>query len=121
VVDDNSTKQQVAYELLSNEGALVLVADGGRAAIDAIAAANPQFDAVLMDVQMPDMDGYAATAEIRQNLQWFALPVIAVTANVMESDRLRASAAGMTDHVGKPFDLGQLVTVILRHTRGGAR
>ncbi len=121
VVDDNSTNQQVAYELLSNEGALVLVADGGRAAIDAIAAANPQFDAVLMDVQMPDMDGYAATAEIRQNLQWFALPVIAVTANVMESDRLRASAAGMTDHVGKPFDLGQLVTVILRHTRGGAR
>jgi len=118
VVDDNATNQQVAFELLSNDGAVVQVADGGRAAIAAIKSADPQFDAVLMDVQMPDMDGYAATVEIRQTLQLRSLPIIAITANVMESDRVQAIAAGMNDHVGKPFDLAELIAVILRHTRG---
>lgn len=116
VVDDNETNQQVAYELLSNDGALVKVSDGGRAAIAAIKEASPQFDVVLMDVQMPDMDGYAATREIRQVLHLYTLPVIAITANVLESDRHKSIEAGMNDHVGKPFNLSQLISVIQRHT-----
>ena len=117
VVDDDATNQQVAKELLSHDGALVRVADGGRAALAAIRDASPQFDVVLMDVQMPDMDGYAATREIRTTLGLHALPVIALTANVMESDRTLAKAAGMNDDVGKPFDLTQLISVIQRHAR----
>jgi PAS domain S-box-containing protein len=117
VVEDNLVNQQVAFELLSHEGAIVEVADGGVAGITAVEKANPPFDAVLMDIQMPDMDGYAATHEIRRRLQQTQLPIIAMTANAMASDREAALAAGMDDHIGKPFDLSQLIAVILRHTK----
>jgi len=116
VVDDNAINQQVASELLRNAGALVQVADCGVAALAAINAAIPQFDAILMDIQMPDMDGYAVTAEIRNTLLLRHLPIIAVTANAMPADRDKAVAAGMNDHVGKPFDLMQLIAVIERYT-----
>ncbi|WP_295997243.1 response regulator [Rugamonas sp.] len=119
LVEDNPTNQQVARELLANEGARVDLASGGREAVDALlrAAAPPQL--VLMDIQMPDMDGYAATAAIRAQLGLLAPPIVAMTANAMPSDRQAALAAGMVDHVGKPFDLAQLIDVILRHTRRG--
>jgi len=71
---------------------------------------------VLMDLQMPVMDGYTATARIRQHLGLTTLPIIAMTANAMGSDREACLAAGMNDHVGKPFDLANLVTTLLRHT-----
>jgi PAS domain S-box-containing protein len=116
VVEDNLVNQQVAYELLSHEGAIVEVADCGVAGITAVENANPQFDAVLMDIQMPDMDGYAATHEIRRRLRQTQLPIIAMTANAMASDREAALAASMNDHIGKPFDLFQLIEVILKHT-----
>lgn len=116
VVDDNEINQQIAGELLHNAGALVQVADCGVAALEAIKAAIPQFDVVLMDIQMPDMDGYAVTAEIRNSLRLRNLPIIAVTANAMAADRDKAMASGMNDHVGKPFDLMQLITVIECHT-----
>ncbi|HXA47363.1 MAG TPA: response regulator, partial [Burkholderiaceae bacterium] len=119
VVDDNSTNQQVASELLSNDGAMVQVADSGAAAIAAIKNAIPHFDAILMDIQMPDMDGYAVTKEIRETLRLRHVPIIAITANAMASDREKALAAGMNDHVGKPFDLMQLIKVIQRHTGRG--
>ncbi len=119
VVEDNLINQQVASELLINDGAMVTVAAGGQAGIDAIHAAHPLFDVVLMDIQMPDMDGYAATRIIRRHFTPQALPVIAMTANAMQSDCDAALAAGMNDHVGKPFDLAQLIGVILRHTRCG--
>ncbi|MBB3211789.1 PAS domain S-box-containing protein [Herbaspirillum sp. Sphag1AN] len=115
VVDDNTINQQVACELLRSVDAEVDVADGGLAAVQAIAAAPDKFDAILMDIQMPDMDGYAATAEIRTTLGLDRLPIIAITANAMSSDRDKVIAAGMQDHVGKPFDLAQLVDVILYH------
>ncbi len=73
-----------------------------------------------MDIQMPDMDGYATTALLREQLGRRAPPIVAMTANAMASDRAAALEAGMVDHVGKPFELAQLIDVILRHTRGAA-
>jgi PAS domain S-box-containing protein len=113
VVEDNMTNQQVARELLSAEGASVSVADNGQRAI-AAATQSTDLDIVLMDIQMPDMDGYTATREIRKTIDAAQLPIIALTANAMASDREAALASGMNDHVGKPFDLNQLVSVICR-------
>ncbi|MEP6874254.1 MAG: CHASE domain-containing protein [Burkholderiales bacterium] len=116
VVEDNLNNQQVAQELLTDEGAHVALAANGYLGIEAVAAANPPFDAVLMDLQMPVMDGYTATARIRQTLGLTSLPIIAMTANAMASDREACLAAGMNDHVGKPFDLSNLVATLLRQT-----
>ena len=116
VVEDNANNQQVARELLEDEGAVVQIAADGQAAVEAIAAGSPAFDAVLMDIQMPVMDGYTATACIRCDLQRGDLPIIAMTANALASDRKACLAAGMNDHVGKPFDLDDLVRVLRRHT-----
>jgi signal transduction histidine kinase/HPt (histidine-containing phosphotransfer) domain-containing protein len=116
VAEDNTMNQQVAYELLGDEGALVHIAPHGAAAVAAVAAASPPYDAVLMDIQMPEMDGYAATSRIRQDLGLHALPIVAMTANVTVSDRAACLAAGMNEHVGKPFDLDHLVGVLQRLT-----
>ena len=99
------------------EGAIVEIADNGQLGVAAIAAATPPFDAVLMDLQMPVMDGYTATRAIRQQLKLLDLPVIAMTANAMASDREACLAAGMNDHIGKPIDLSDLVRVLNQHTR----
>ena len=124
VVEDNLINQQVAKELLAAEGAFVEIAGNGQLGVAAVAAANPAFDAVLMDIQMPVMDGYEATQTIRHTLGLADLPVIAMTANAMASDRDACLAAGMNEHVGKPFELNHLVEVLLNHTKrastGGA-
>ncbi|MFN7120789.1 MAG: response regulator, partial [Hydrogenophaga sp.] len=117
LVEDNENNQQVACELLADEGARVSVAANGQIAVDTLAADSTTFDIVLMDLQMPIMDGFAATRYIRQNLRLAHLPVIAMTANAMNSDREACLQAGMNDHVGKPFDLSQLISVIRLHTR----
>ena len=114
VVEDNKINQMVAKGLLAKEGADIIMADNGELGVAAVAAANPPFDAVLMDVQMPVMDGYAATRAIRQELGLVALPIIAMTANAMASDRVACLEAGMDDHVGKPFELDHLVATLLR-------
>ena len=116
VVEDNAINQQVAEELLSHEGALVSIASDGRQGLNAVAAAKKQFDAVLMDVQMPVMDGYAATRAIREQLRLQQLPIIGLTANAMASDREACLEAGMNEHIGKPFDMGQLVHMLLALT-----
>lgn len=113
VVEDNLINQLVARELLQSEGALVIVADNGHLGLEAVATANPPFDAVLMDVQMPVMDGLAATHAIRTQLGLRDLPIIALTANAMVTDRETCLAAGMNEHIGKPFALPQLIEVIL--------
>jgi CheY-like chemotaxis protein len=114
VVEDNANNQQVARELLEDEGASVQIANHGREAVEAVAAADLPFDVVLMDLQMPVMDGFTATRCIRQDLGLTALPIVAMTANAMASDRDDCLAAGMNDHVGKPFDLDHLVAVLRR-------
>jgi PAS domain S-box-containing protein len=116
VVEDNKINQMVAKGLLSKEGADITMADNGQLGVAAVAGAVPPFDAVLMDVQMPVMDGYAATRAIRKELALTALPIIAMTANAMASDREACLEAGMDDHVGKPFELDHLVATLLRLT-----
>ena len=119
VVEDNPNNQQVAQELLEDEGATVQLAGNGQEGVDAIAAsmsgplAKP-FDVVLMDLQMPVLDGLGASRKIRQELGLLTLPIVAMTANAMDSDRQACLAAGMNDHVGKPFELSALVKVLCR-------
>ena len=116
VVEDNLINQQVAEELLSAEGAMVSLAANGQLGVDAVAAAAPQFDVVLMDIQMPVLDGYAATRAIRDDLQLRHLPIIAMRANAMSGDRAACLASGMNEHIGKPFDTATLVTLLVRIT-----
>ncbi|MDT8992981.1 CHASE domain-containing protein [Curvibacter sp. APW13] len=112
LTEDNLNNQQVACELLRDEGALVDVANNGQEAVDAIRAQPHGYDVVLMDLQMPVMDGFAATRAIRGELGQSFLPVVAMTANAMSTDRDACLQVGMNDHIGKPFDLDQLVEVL---------
>jgi signal transduction histidine kinase/DNA-binding response OmpR family regulator/HPt (histidine-containing phosphotransfer) domain-containing protein len=115
VVEDNSMNQQVARELLTYQGAQVEVAGDGRQGVERVAAAQPPFDAVLMDIQMPVMDGYEATRILREVMGRTTLPIIAMTAHALDSDREACLAAGMNDHVGKPIDINELVATLRRH------
>ncbi len=120
LVEDNPNNQQVACELLQLEGAWVQVAGDGQQAVEAIEtrqAAPTPFDLVLMDLQMPVMDGFTATHHIREVLGLKDLPIVAMTANALDSDRDACMAAGMNGHVGKPFDINHLVGVLRRLAR----
>jgi CheY-like chemotaxis protein len=114
VVEDNVNNQQIACELLEGEGASVTIAQHGQHALEILATDATAFDVVLMDLQMPVMDGLTATRHIRQDMGLQQLPIVAMTANVMQSDREACEAAGMNEHVGKPFDLQHLVTVLCK-------
>ena len=116
LVEDNSINQQVAKELLEGVGADVTLADNGQLGLDALTQSAAPFDAVLMDLQMPIMDGLTATRRIRSISRFAKLPVIAMTANAMAGDRELCLAAGMNDHIGKPFNLDDLIRVLVRHT-----
>ncbi len=102
LVEDNELNQEVATELLRDAGFSVDVAENGQVALDRVRAAP--YDVVLMDMQMPVMDGVTATIEIRKDPAFASLPVVAMTANAMQSDRERCIAAGMNDHVAKPIE-----------------
>ncbi len=117
VAEDNENNQLVARELLESQGAQVVIADDGVEAVR-LMREDGAFDAILMDWQMPRMDGLQACAQIRAMGRFDALPVIAMTANAMDSDRATCLAAGMDDHVAKPFVLAKLVETLLLHTRG---
>ncbi|MCE4546794.1 MULTISPECIES: response regulator [unclassified Caballeronia] len=112
VVEDNALNRQVAEGVLRAEGANVTLAESGREGVDRIMAAQGSFDAVLMDVQMPDLDGLEATRLIRADSHFDALPIIAMTANASGADRDACLQAGMNDHVGKPIDVERLVAVL---------
>ena len=114
VAEDNKLNQQIAEEILTSEGATVSLAASGNLAVKAIIKEKP-FDAVLMDIQMPDMDGYEATLHIRNVLGLKDLPIIAMTANAMQSDRERCLEVGMNDHVGKPFDVDSLIAILRKN------
>jgi CheY-like chemotaxis protein len=117
LVEDNPINQQVACELLKKRGAQVDVANDGLEGLERVRQHGDAYDAVLMDVLMPMMDGHAAARAIREDGNW-RLPIIAMTANAMKSDRMESLAAGMNDHVGKPFDIDELVATLLHHIRG---
>ncbi len=112
LVEDNELNQEIAHNLLTQEGLSVDIAQNG---FDALSMLDLHtYDLVLMDMQMPVMDGISATVEIRKNMQFSQLPVIAMTANVMQQDKERCFAAGMNDFVTKPIDLEQLFRVLLK-------
>ncbi|WP_416465114.1 response regulator [Pseudomonas sp. LFS044] len=112
VAEDNEINQQIARELLEAAGALVEVAGNGCEALSMLAAA--QYDAVLMDVQMPQMDGLETTRRIRVGPHCAQIPVIAMTAHARVEDRERCIEAGMVDHVTKPVDPQALIATVLR-------
>ncbi len=116
VVEDNPINQQVAFELLTAKGALVSLADDGQQGVEAVKLATVPYHVVLMDIQMPVLDGYAATRAIRTELNMPHLPIVAMTANAMAVDREACLAAGMSEHVSKPFDIHALVRLLNRVT-----
>ena len=120
LAEDNEVNQMVAVELLSDvAGVRVTVARNGREALDHLRL--KAFDAVLMDVQMPVMDGYQATALIRQEARFAHLPIIAMTAHAMAGDRDKGLAVGMNDYVTKPFDPAHLFAVLSKWIDHAAR
>jgi PAS domain S-box-containing protein len=118
VVEDNALNRQVAFELLAAEGAQVNLANGGRQGINMVTESNYAYDAVIMDVQMPDVDGLEATRRIRALPAFAHLPIIAMTANASLADRDACLAAGMNSHIGKPFDISQVVLQVLALVAG---
>lgn len=118
LVEDNLLNQQIAQELLQRNGAQVQVAVCGLEGVAQGLAAEPPFDAILMDLQMPDIDGLEATRRLRSHAAMQTVPIIAMTANAMQSDKQACLDAGMVDHVSKPFDLEVLINTILRHVHG---
>ncbi len=118
LVEDNELNQELAMELLAKAEIKVVLANHGQEALDLLVWDGP-FDCVLMDCQMPVMDGYAATVEIRRNLAWAHLPVIAMTANAMAGDRDKVLAVGMNDHIAKPLNIGEMFATIARWVRLG--
>jgi CheY-like chemotaxis protein len=115
VVEDNLLNQEVANYVLVHAGAAVDFAANGRIAVSMLAETPAQYDAVLMDLQMPVMDGFEATHAIRA-LGLDRLPIIAMTANALDEDRRRALAAGMNDYLAKPIDVDELVDMLVRIT-----
>lgn len=106
LAEDNEVNQQIAVELLESVGARVTVANNGQEAVEQLLAGLEQqpFDLVLMDLQMPQMDGYEATRRIRTDIRFRDIPIIAMTAHAMIEERQRCLDAGMNDHVAKPIE-----------------
>jgi len=117
LTEDNEINQQIAIELLEGVGAKVDVADNGREAVDKLfqGAFPPPYDVVLMDLQMPEMDGYQATARIRGDTRFAQLPIIAMTAHATLEERNRCLAAGMNDHISKPIHPDLLLDTVGRY------
>jgi signal transduction histidine kinase/ActR/RegA family two-component response regulator len=114
VAEDNPINQQIMERLLGRLGMSVTFASNGREAVDTVLAERHRFDAVIMDVQMPIMDGLEATRLIRIRVSKSQLPIIAMTAHAMEEERLLCLAAGMNDHLTKPVDPGLLAHTLSR-------
>ncbi|MEB3290245.1 MAG: response regulator [Leptolyngbya sp.] len=111
LVEDNEINQEVATELLKDAGFRVDVAENGRIGLEK--AMTGHYDLVLMDMQMPEMDGVTATVEIRRNPELASLPILAMTASVMLEDRQRCLDAGMNGHLAKPIEPDELWKALL--------
>jgi two-component system sensor histidine kinase/response regulator len=121
LAEDNDINQQIAVELLQGVGATIEVANNGREAWEALSRTKglAPYDLVLMDVQMPEMDGYQATAKIRSDPRFEKLPIVAMTAHATVEERQRCLDAGMNDHVAKPIDPSALYATLARYVRKG--
>jgi two-component system, sensor histidine kinase and response regulator len=114
LAEDNEINQQIAVELLQAVGATIDVANHGREAVDKLFKNGNAYDVVLMDLQMPEMDGYQATTKIRSDQRFAQLPIIAMTAHATTEERQRCLDAGMNDHVSKPIDPSLLYETLSR-------
>ncbi len=114
LVEDNAINQQVAREILGGLGLTVQIAGNGCEAVEAVLAGQTAFDVVLMDLQMPEMDGYEATRRLRARFGPEQLPIVAMTAHALESEHQKCLAAGMNDHLPKPVDPEQLLATLAR-------
>jgi CheY-like chemotaxis protein len=112
LVEDNEVNQELAKILLCRKDMVVIVANNGAEALKKLKGEH--FDCVLMDIQMPVMDGYTACREIRRQPQHKDLPIIALTANVMADDQEKSRAAGMSGHIGKPFNEQEMFATMSR-------
>jgi signal transduction histidine kinase/DNA-binding response OmpR family regulator/purine-cytosine permease-like protein/HPt (histidine-containing phosphotransfer) domain-containing protein len=112
LVDDNEINQEVANEILGQAGFSVTIAFDGQEAVDKVL--ETEFDCVLMDIQMPVMDGYEASRAIRKDSRFASLPIIAMTANAMQGDREKCIDAGMNDHVAKPINPKELFSTLIQ-------
>ena len=112
LVEDNSVNQELALEILEGAGIRVDVANNGAEAVGMVG--RNAYDGVLMDLQMPVMDGLEATRQIRADGRFNGLPILAMTANAMSGDKELCIAAGMNDHIGKPIDINQLFVCLAR-------
>ncbi len=121
LTEDNEINQQIAVELLEGAGATVKVANNGREAVEILSNGSrpPPFDVVLMDLQMPEMDGYQATAKLRSDARFATLPIIAMTAHATIEEKQRCLAAGMNDHISKPIDPANLFETVGRFYKPG--
>ena len=119
LVEDNQINQQVASELLEQAHMVVDIANNGQEALDKLELNI--YDCVLMDIQMPVMDGYTATRTLRKNPRFAGLPVLAMTANAMVEDMEEAEAAGMNAHIAKPIDPQDLLTKLIKWIKPAER
>ncbi len=113
LVEDKDLNQELALELFDMANMEVVVANNGQEALD-ILGRDTRFDGVMMDCQMPVMDGYTATREIKKNPALWHIPVIAMTANAMAGDREKVIEAGMCDHIAKPLNVGEMFTTMAK-------
>ncbi len=120
LVEDNELNQIVARSFLDGAGADVVLAENGKQALEILRTDDGRFDLVLMDVQMPVMDGLTATRRIRDELQ-LRLPVLAMTAGVLESERQNCRQAGMDDFIAKPIVQAEMLGTIQQHLSGHPR
>ena len=115
LAEDNEVNREIAVLILSQAGFIVDTVQDGQAALETIASSQPgYYQAILMDIQMPVMDGYTATRRIRSlpDPQLSSIPIIAMTANAFSEDRQAAKDAGMQAHISKPLDVGQMMKAI---------
>lgn len=119
VVDDNQYNREIACELLRENGAHIIECASGSEAVDYIKYRNGIVDIILMDVSMPDMDGFEATRLIRQleKDRWQDIPIVAMTANAFDEDRKKALEHGMNGHIAKPFDIDTFAETVLEYVK----
>ncbi|WP_257903502.1 response regulator [Pseudoalteromonas sp. CR1] len=112
MVEDNLLNQQVATQILRKNGLIVDIANDGFEALDALK--QKTYDGVMMDCQMPRMDGYTAAIEIKKQAKFKNLPIIAMTANTRETDLLKAQDCGMNGYISKPIKVESMFEVIAK-------
>ena len=114
LVEDNLFNQELAIAILASASITTAIANNGQEALDILASDPNAFDGILMDCQMPVMDGYTATRLIREQSFFKELPILAMTANAMSDDREKVLAVGMNEHIAKPIDIDQLFATLAR-------